>query len=183
MTHNGSRFPINVEVPRILIFGATPDSPELVITIKSGICPSSILSNVDTPGIMISSIFTEDTALVDFRRSITWYPVITTSSISFISSSNTTVNSVCPLHFTSFVFIPTNENNNVTESRLGIVITKSPEIPVATPVVVPFKTTVTPGNIPPRESFTTPFTVTPFKESCTDIGCPLFITPTLFCIS
>ena len=63
-TQSGSLLPIIVDVPLTLTRGVAFTSPLLLATIISGTLPSSIWVRLLTPGIRISSMLTEETALV-----------------------------------------------------------------------------------------------------------------------
>ena len=87
-------------------------------------------------------------------------PVTTTSSNS-VSASSRTTRKGCTFPFSiltgiSLEFIPTKENSREIPGVSVISRLNLPSISVATPIVVPFTTTVTPGSTPPLESTTTP---------------------------
>ena len=96
-THRGSWLPRIVEVPRIRIFGVPPTLPVVFTTDTPGITPCSIWSMLDSLAIFMSSAFTCDTAPTYCPRLYVPYPVTTTSSIRWLSSSITTLMRLCPL--------------------------------------------------------------------------------------
>ena len=176
-THSGSRLPKTVEVPRILNFGAAPTCPEFCIKIIPGIRPSNIWSIVFTPDTFISSILIVCTALVNFRLSIFWYPVLTiTSSNCSADSFRTTWIESCPVYRTSCVSIPINEKSNDTFCILGSVNENLPFTSVDVPKVKPFTITVTPGRGCFFSSVTLPTMRTSFSPSFTSPG-TIIITP------
>ena len=109
-TQTGSRFPEIEEAPRIRTFGAAPGVEVGLIIFTPANFPCNILSIEIAAPSCNSDPFTLITELAFLRLSIRWYPVITTSSIVFTSSSNTTLIVSLPTYFTSCVFIPTKEN-------------------------------------------------------------------------
>ena len=81
---------------------------------------------------------------------------MTTSSISFISSSRMISMLFEVPIFTSFVCMPTEEKRSTGLGRLFTMIVYFPSASVATPMEVPLINTVAPGNGCPLASFTIP---------------------------
>ena len=105
-TQTGALFPLIVELPRMRMTGVLLGSPDCNITDIPGILPCSIWSKLMADGVNTSFIFTVDMAAADSLRLKFWYPVTTTSSIAFESSSITTILSNPSLNVSVTLFIP-----------------------------------------------------------------------------
>ena len=78
-THTGSLLPVIDEEPRIRILGAAPGVEDIFITATPGKRPCSILSTDMCSPPISSEPLMERIELASLRRSISWYPVMTTS--------------------------------------------------------------------------------------------------------
>ena len=131
--------------------------------------PALIFSMIRKLGSMVDKALAILVVLIFFNSSpftVTAEPVnpslpVTTTSSNSVSASSRTTRKGCTFPFSiltgiSLEFIPTKENSREIPGVSVISRLNLPSISVATPIVVPFTTTVTPGSTPPLESTTTP---------------------------
>ena len=159
-THNGSRFPCNVLVPRIWILGAVPTRLLVLVTTIPATRPCNIWSIVVNEGMMISFALMLVIDPTMSRRWIFWYPVTTTSSISvLVELFRVTLMVFLPVYFTVFFSIPIKEYVRINPSCAGILNVYCPSNPAMAPCLEPRIVIVAPGKASPLVSRTQPLMV------------------------